>query len=263
MKLSIVTVATGKYLEYWIDLVESVYRYSGNDVTIDYHIFTDKVNDAIEFANTINLNIVVHKIDSQNWLNGTLLRYKHYRKYFNVITGDVVLHLDADMLVVDNFVDDLFNIVTNNSDRINLIYHPGYWRKNKFYFPYLSNHKKYKREIISLFKSMLGKSLGSWETRFDSSAYVPDDLQNAYFCGAVWFGKREIVYKFITELDELITEDQKKGITAVWHDESYLNKWAANNIHNGISPKYCFLLGEAHLSTVKPLIVAVVKEENK
>ena len=80
---------------------------------------------------------MVHKIDSQDWLNGTLMRYKHYRKYFNLITGDVILHLDADMLVVDNFVDDLFNIITNNSDRINLIYHPGFWRQNKFYFPYL------------------------------------------------------------------------------------------------------------------------------
>ena len=263
MKLSIVTVASGKYLEYWIDLAESVYRYSGNDINLDYHIFTDRVNDAIEFANTINLNIVVHNIDSQNWLSGTLMRYKHYRKYFNQITGDVILHLDADMLVVDNFVEDLFNILTNNSNRINLIYHPGYWRKNKFYLPYLFNHKTYKREIINFWKSMLGKSLGNWETRFDSSAYTPEDLQNAYFCGAVWFGKREIVYKFIMELDELIIEDQKNGITAVWQDESYLNKWAAHNSHNGIPPRYCFLLGMAHLSTVKPLIIATVKEENR
>jgi len=328
MKLSIVTVASGEYLEYWIDLAESVYRYSGNDINLDYHIFTDRVNDAIEFANTINLNIVVHNIDSQNWLSGTLMRYKHYRKYFNqitgdvilhldadmlvvdnfaedlfniltnnsnrinlnilvhkidsqnwlsgtlmryknyrkyfnLITGDVILHLDADMLVVDNFIDDLFNIVTNNSDIINLVYHPGYWRKNKFYVPYLFNHKMYAREIINLWKSMLGKSPGSWETRSDSSAYTPEDLQNAYFCGAVWFGKREIVYKFITEVDELIIEDQKNGIIAVWQDESYLNKWAAHNIHSGISPKYCFLLGKAHLSMVKPLIVAVVKEENR
>ena len=259
MKLSLVTVATGKYLEYWIDLAESVYQYSRKGLNLDYHIFTDRVNDAIDFADSINLNIVVHKIDSQDWLNGTLMRYKHYRKYFNLITGDVILHLDADMLVVDNFVDDLFNIITNNSDRINLIYHPGFWRQNKFYFPYLFNYKTYKREIIILWRSMLGKSLGSWETRFDSSAYTPEDLQNAYFCGAVWFGKRERVYKFITEVDELIIEDQKNGITAVWHDESYLNKWAAHNIHSGISPKYCFLLGKAHLSNVKPLIVAVDK----
>jgi hypothetical protein len=263
MKLSIVTVATGKYLEYWIDLAESVYKYSGHDINLNYYVFTDRVNDAIEFANTINLNILVHKIDSQNWLSGTLMRYKNYRKYFNLITGDVILHLDADMLVVDNFIDDLFNIVTNNSDIINLVYHPGYWRKNKFYVPYLFNHKMYAREIINLWKSMLGKSPGSWETRPDSSAYTPEDLQNAYFCGAVWFGKREIVYKFISEVDELIIEDQKNGIIAAWQDESYLNKWAAHNIHSGISPKYCFVLGKAHLSMVKPLIVAVDKEENR
>ena len=263
MKLSIVTVATGKYLKYWIKLAESVCKYSGYDVNLNYHIFTDRVNEAMDFADTNNLNIVVHKIDSQDWLSGTLMRYKHYRKYFELITGDVILHLDADMIVVDNFIDDLFHTITNNSDRINLIYHPGFWRQKKFYLPYLFNHETYRREIIVLWKYMLGKSLGSWETRFDSSAYTPEDLQNAYFCGAVWFGKREVVYKFISEVDELIIEDQKNGIIAVWHDESYLNKWAANNMHSGITPKYCFLLGKAHLSKVKPLIVAVDKEENR
>ena len=38
MKLSIVTVATGKYLEYWIKLAESVCKYSGYDVNLNYHI---------------------------------------------------------------------------------------------------------------------------------------------------------------------------------------------------------------------------------
>lgn len=263
MKLSLVTVATGKYLEYWMDLAGSVSQHTRNDVNLNYHIFTDRIKDAMNFANTIDISIIVHEIDSQDWLNGTLLRYSHYRRYFELIDGDVILHLDADMLVVNNFVDDLFDTVTNNSDKINLVYHPGFWRQNKFHLPYLLNHKTYKSEINILLKRMLGKSLGSWETRLESAAYTPKGIQNAYFCGAVWFGKSEIVYNFISEVDELIIEDLKNGITAVWHDESYLNNWAAHNMHYGIEPKYCYLLGKAHLSNVEPLIVAIDKEENK
>jgi hypothetical protein len=263
MKLSLVTVATGKYLEYWIDLARSISEYTRNDINLDYHIFTDRIEDAMNFANTININIIVHEIDSQDWLNGTLLRYRHYRRYFKLISGDVILHLDADMLVVKNFVDDLFDTVSNNTDKVNFVYHPGFWRQKKFYLPYLLNHKTYRSEINILLKLMLGKSLGSWETRLESTAYTPEHLQIAYFCGAVWFGKREIVYKFISEVDELIIEDLKNGITAVWHDESYLNNWAAHNMHNSIEPKYCYLLGKAHLSNVEPLIVAINKEENK
>jgi len=259
MKLSLITVATGKYLEYWMNLAVSVSKYTGNDINLNYHIFTDRSKDAIDFANTIDISIIVHKIDSQDWLNGTLMRYRHYRKYFELITGDVILHLDADMLVVNNFLVDLLNIVDINSDKINLVYHPGFWRQNKFFLPYLFNHKTMRSEINILLKFISGKSLGSWETRLESTAYTPEDLQNAYFCGAVWFGKRETVYRFISEVDELIIEDQKNGITAVWHDESYLNKWAANNIHGGISPKYCYLLGKSHLSNIKPLIVAIDK----
>ena len=263
MKLSLVTVATGKYLEYWMDLAGSVSKYTRNDTNLNYHIFTDRIKDAMDFANTSNISIIVHEIDSQDWLNGTLMRYRHYRRYFESITGDVILHLDADMLVVNNFIDDLFDTVTNNSEKINLVYHPGFWRQNKFYLPYLFNHKIYRSEIIILFKFLLGKSFGSWETRVESTANTPEDLQNAYFCGAVWFGKREIIFKFISEVDDLIIEDQKNGITAVWHDESYLNNWAAHNVHAGITPKYCYLLGKPHLSNLKPLIVAIDKETNK
>jgi hypothetical protein len=259
MKLSLVTVATGKYLEYWMDLAGSVSQHTRNNVNLNYHIFTDRIKDAMDFANTIDISIIVHEINSQNWPNATLMRYRHYLRYFESITGDVILHLDADMLVVNSFVDDLFDTVTHNSDKINLVYHPGFWRQNKFYLPYLFNHKTYMREIINLLKFILGKSLGSWETRLESTAYTPENLQNAYLCGAVWFGKRETVYRFISEVNELIIEDQKNGITAVWHDESYLNKWAANNIYRGISPKYCYLYEKSHLSNLKPLIVAIVK----
>ena len=263
MKLSLVTVATGKYLEYWMNLAGSVSKHTRIDSNLNYHVFTDRTKDAVDFANTINISIVVHKIESQDWLSGTLLRYRHYRKYFELITGDVILHLDADMLVVNNFQDDLFNIVVNNSDKINLVYHPGYWRPNKFYLPYLFNHKTFKSETVILLKHILGKSLSSWETRSESTAYTPKNLQNAYFCGAVWFGKREMVNKFISEVDELIIADQKNGITAVWHDESYLNNWAAHNMHGSVIPKYCYLLGKAHLSNVEPLIIAIDKEDNK
>ena len=261
MKISLITVATGRYLEYWMDLAKSVSKHCGDDTEISYHIFTDRIKEVKNFGHTLeNILIIAHEIDSQDWLNGTLKRYNHYRKHFDLITGDIVLHLDADMLVVDRFLEELLDSISNGRDHINLVYHPGFWRKNKFYFPYLFKKLTYKNEISNLLKFVLGKRLGSWETRLESTAYTHKDLQKGYYCGAVWFGKRDVVYSFVSEVDDLISGDQKKGITAVWHDESYLNSWAANNLHNSNTPRYCYLLGRPHLSKIKPLIVAIDKD---
>ena len=260
MKISLITVATGKYLEYWMDLASSVSKHCGDDIEISYHIFTDRIKEVKNFGHTLdNILVIAHEIDSQNWLNGTLKRYSHYRKHFDSITGEIVLHLDADMLVVDSFLEEILDSIRHNMDLVNLVYHPGFWRKNKFYFPYLFNKLTYRNEINNLLKSVFRKRLGSWETRLESTAYTHKDLRKAYYCGAVWFGKRDIIYRFVTEVDSLISRDQKKGIIARWHDESYLNSWAANNLHNSNSPKYCYLLGRAHLSKIKPLIVAIDK----
>jgi hypothetical protein len=54
MKLSLITVATGKYLEYWMDLARSVSEHSNDDVKISYHIFTDRIKEVNDFINSLD-----------------------------------------------------------------------------------------------------------------------------------------------------------------------------------------------------------------
>jgi histo-blood group ABO system transferase len=260
MKLAIITVATGKYLEYWMDLVRSVNKQDFSNIEISYNIFTDRIQDAKNFSDSVlNIKIIVQEINSQDWLDGTIMRYSHYRKYFRLITGDVILHLDADMLVVDRFAENLIDEVKKNTGKLSFVQHPGYWRKNKIYWPYLFSYKTYKNEIYNLLKVIFKKSLGSWETRSNSAAYISKKQRKQYYCGAVWFGEKEIAHNFICEMDDLINYDRSRGVTAIWHDESYLNKWATINPHNYVSPKYCSAPDRPHLSAIKPLIVVVDK----
>jgi hypothetical protein len=260
MKLTLITVATGTYLEYWMDLVRSVSKQDHSNIEISHNIFTDRIQDAKNFSDSFpNIKIVIQEINSQDWLDGTIMRYSHYRKYFELITGDIVLHLDADMLVVDKFAKNLINEVQRNTGKLSFVQHPGYWRQNKIYWPYLFTYKTYKNEIYNLFKIVFKKSLGSWETRSNSAAYISKKQRKSYYCGAVWFGEREVAYNFICEMDDLISYDRSRGVTAIWHDESYLNKWATINPHNYVSPKYCYAPQSAHLSAINPIIVVVYK----
>ena len=243
-----------------MDLVRSIIKQDFSNIEISYNIFTDRIQDAVYFSDSVSdIKIIVQEINSQDWLDGTIMRYSHYRKYFELITGDVVLHLDADMLVVDKFAENLVDEVQRNAGKLTFVQHPGYWRKTMIYWPYLFTSKTRKREIHNFLKVVFKKSLGSWETRSNSAAYVSMSQRKNYYCGAVWFGERKVVHNFICEMDDLINYDRSRGVTAIWHDESYLNKWATINPHNHVSPKYCYALDSAHLLAIKSLIVAVDK----
>jgi hypothetical protein len=56
-----------------------------------------------------------------------------------------------------------------------------------------------------------------------------------------------------------VQADGVKDIMAIWHDESHLNQWAANNHHTDESPRLCFDETYSNLSTLDPIIHAVRK----
>ena len=63
----------------------------------------------------------------------------------------------------------------------------------------------------------------------------------------------------IDQLSFNVQEDTNRGIMAIWHDESHLNQWAANNYHGDESPRLCFDETYSHLSSLDPIVHAVRK----
>jgi hypothetical protein len=106
---------------------------------------------------------------------------------------------------------------------------------------------------------MLIGGLGSWEEKVESDAFVPRHLRKKYFCGGVWFGKRESIFALLKNLSNATENDLKKGIIAVWHDESHLNRWASENVHGEESPELCFDETYPQLHGLSPSVTAVRK----
>jgi hypothetical protein len=102
-------------------------------------------------------------------------------------------------------------------------------------------------------------ALGSWESSKASNAYVPRLKRKTYFCGGIWLGNKEVFLEFCELLKKRVNDDLERNIIAIWHDESHLNWWAANNPFTLQSPKYCFDPTYKQLSHLSEIIRAVDK----
>jgi hypothetical protein len=141
-----------------------------------------------------------------------------------------------------------------------LVQHPGYWRPRG-----LKRIKLYSKHLEILLRDcyllLLFGGIGSWETRRISSARVPRSRRHTYYCGGFWFGLPEQVISFCGQQAKWVALDNKKGVTAKWHDESHLNKWASLNDFRTLSPEFCYSENSPNIQSLKPQVMAVEKTE--
>jgi hypothetical protein len=80
---------------------------------------------------------------------------------------------------------------------------------------------------------------GTPEKNPESSAYCP--IVRNYVCGGFNGGTTEAFLKMAENIVAGIDQDTKKGIKAVWNDESFLNRYIFENPPAKLlTPSYCF-----------------------
>ena len=147
------------------------------------------------------------------------------------------MHLDADMLVIQDFIKKLD--FTELQGGIGLVAHPGYWRPQGLRLVQL--YIFHPEILASDLKTYLKfGALGAWERRPESSAFVPRKLRETYVCGGTWFGLRHEFLSMVSECAKNVDTDIAHGETAIWHDESHLNKWVVENRASKLEPSFCF-----------------------
>jgi hypothetical protein len=236
MKVAIIFIGTEKYLNFLPSWYESCETYLLPNVEKKYIIFTDgEVSEAPE-------NAVVYKQEHLDWPYITLYRFKMIKNAFEDIKEcDWMLFLDADMRIVDTVsVEDLFD----DTKKYIGVHHPCHYLE-------MPPHNQ---------------EPGAFEVReFSNASVTENDNTDVYYQGCVWGGKVPEVLDLIEELDRRIDEDHNKGIIAVWHDESHLNKFYAENSDdvNTISPSFAYPELFANQCTFEPKIVHLAKDNSK
>lgn len=257
LSFGICTIATNDYVYFWKDLVTSAQKAIESTCYLKFHVFTDQSEVCREFANEIKkFQIEVHKIPKLMWPEATLDRYRIFEEFKDTLVEDVLIHIDADMIIKRDFIEKLHELELDND--ITLVSHPGYWRP--------SNGSGYPINFLSFIRYLRIRfcygSLGTWETRKKSTAYVPRKMRKKYVCGGVWMGQRDAFIRLCTLLKENVIIDNRNGIVAQWHDESHLNKWASINKYNCLPPSFCYSNDFKHLSALTPIIEAVTKNKS-
>lgn len=259
MKLGILTIATNHYLEYFEDLVKSFVGVYPNCNDLEWYLFTNRVAEAKELSKNLPFNVTILEVPPYAFPEATLFRYKMYVENSEWFDADLLIHLDADMLVKS---DQFLKIVKDSvfPERMTLIEHPGYFRPigTPRAFLYFRNPRYI---LIDLLMKIKFGGIGSWETNINSKAFVPRPKRKKYFCGGIWFGNRETVVEMCEELSHAINQDLAVGIIAKWHDESHLNAFASRNKVEGLSPELCFEPKYPNLNGLNEIVRVVDKNE--
>ena len=254
---AVISLATGeRYVQYWKNLVLSFQSNKIDLAKITFYILTDNVTECEVFTKSLNINAKVYQIPSYVWPEATLLRYREISNIGPDITEDILIYLDADMLVKADFINALSPSKWTNG--IALVSHPGYWRPKGLHALgyYLKNPLQIIKDLFSFLK--IG-GLGSWENTTFSTAFVARKMRRTYVCGGTWMGFRSNFLKMVSECSRAVDIDLEQGFIAKWHDESHLNKWKSEHIVEVLSPSYCFDPTYKNLLGMTELIRAVRK----
>lgn len=207
MKIGVIFIGTSKYRQFFEGYYEGITKNFLPDHEKQMFVFTDDVNDEI-FNKP---NVTKTSIQHQGWPYITLHRFKFIKLLEKEISQmDYAFFIDADLWCVNTVFDEE---VPFNSPLLG-VQHPG-------------------------FVGMIG----TFETDTRSNANIFDNYYDLtkYRQGCLWGGKTADFLKMVTELDKKVDEDSSKGIVAVWHDESHMNKYFllhkddVNTLHPGFA----------------------------
>lgn len=140
------------------------------------------------------------------WPNDTLMRFDMFNRNQSCLAYmDYIFASDADMLFVDYVGDEILSDLVGTQ-------HPGF----------------------------VGKR-GTYETNKKSTAYVKPKEGRTYFAGGFYGGSREEFFKLLHVVTKNIEIDKSRNYTAVWHDESHLNRYFIDHKPTLVlSPSYCY-----------------------
>jgi hypothetical protein len=204
LKIGICYVATGRYICFWEDFFHSAEKHLFKNHEKTYFLITDAENPPLLGQKQVKK----YFYPKLPW------PYSALNKYEAVLTAkeqlgemDYIYYFNGNMLFIDEVGDE---IIPTEQDFAICEWAHCFGKKDSSNFPYDKNPE-------------------CW-AHIDSGAH--------YFMGGLHGGKAAPYIKMCEELDAHTKADVEKGVIALCHDESYINKYMLDKSPLLIAPNY-------------------------
>ena len=209
MEVSILTIGTGKYIDFIPRLIESVEKNFLKEHNKTYYVFTDS-QLPIEVKNTKIVKIYQEKL---GWPYDTMMRF-HMFSYIEkkLKKSDLSFFFNSNMEFVEEVGEE---ILPNMIDEFFIgVNHPGYFKSNTDNMPY--------------------------ERRKESNFFIEDsdNTNKNYYQGCFNGGDSKKFIEMSKILSSKIDGDLNSNIIPIWHDESAINWYFRNIKVKTLNPEY-------------------------
>jgi hypothetical protein len=255
--LTVITIATGKYFQFFLNLLPSLYQ-NIQVKNLQIICLTD-IKLETKVLNRDGISISFFYIPAYKWPEITLLRYQEIIKNKSEIQGKHLLWIDSDMKVIKDFNP----LVVFHSKNVFLAKHPGYIF-SIYYFLKVESGIKFsiaKRFLRAWLKGQ--RNVGAWESNENSKAFVPALKRQVYVHGAVWGGRTDSVLNMCEMLAHRTKLDLEVNYIADWHDESHLNWYSANHHVSYFNKNFSYWEGSFMSNKEKATVLSLDKNNFK
>ncbi|XP_073457050.1 LOW QUALITY PROTEIN: histo-blood group ABO system transferase [Aquarana catesbeiana] len=194
--IGLTVFAIKKYSVFVQTFIESAEKFFMVGHKVTYYIFTDRVSDIPAFTLGAGRKLVTLEVPSyQRWQDVSMrrmemIRDQSHQRFIHEV--DYLVCVDVDMRFSDEVGVEILGGVFGTL-------HPGFYSASREQFTY--------------------------ERRPESTAYIPTDEGDFYYAGGFFGGTVEEVYRLTNFCYNAMMVDKEKQMEAIWHDESYLNKY--------------------------------------
>ncbi|KAM9326694.1 histo-blood group ABO system transferase 1-like [Gastrophryne carolinensis] len=236
VRVGITVFAIKKYTVFVKTFVETAEQFLMLGHKVNYYIFTDRPGDIPDITLAEGRKLIIMEVPSyKRWQEVSMRRMEMIRDHSQqrfVNEVDYLVCVDVDMRFSDTvgveILSELFGTL-----------HPAFYDSQRSSFTY--------------------------ERRKESTAYIPIDEGDFYYAGGYFGGTVDEVYRLTNFCHNAMMTDKQNNIEAVWHDESYLNKYFLYHKPTKIlSPEYLWDNGFGSRDFLKKRrFVAVPKNHNE
>lgn len=205
-------LCTGKYTVFWPEFYRSFEQNFLPGCQKEYFVFTDA--DHIEAEDAAN----VHRIYQQayDWPYSTLRRFSIFLTQETALAAcDFLFFFNANLVCQKTVTAAEFLPRPEQGEDLLLVQQPGFWNKKPLFYSYDRNPK--------------------------STAYIPYNCGRDYVSGGLNGGTSSAFLTLCHELERRTELDLAHGVIALWHDESQLNRYAAERSdYRLLTPAYWY-----------------------